>query len=934
MKRHKSLIILLMMLLTFGFASLFTKQYIYAESENSQFLNANKNYVLANVNEAIFLSDLIYSEEGISTSFEEMTITVGDGLTLQNNQLKADSVGFFMFTAKHKTTTRTFYFVTKEASEGEYLLFEEDFSGLTKLPDDYTVVSGSAKIVDESLLLDGRVSSPTLVLLPDYLTGFKNYVIEVDFKLNDVLNTSRWGSVMFRYSPENYFQMAIRKDASLYNGVEFAKRTNGTWTVTHTKNYSESLKDNEWYSLKIEVNENVVKEYINDELLITADNATDYSYGHLGFQVDNAKAYYKNIKVTLPLEYIDNKEEKFYMLPQVYDPQTGIINPATVVQNVYTKADILNALNEVRPATLIVDIDEDLNILDQNEEIIYSIDEFIKVTMGKVIPAFRVNTRPIAVDLAIHLKEEKVKDFFLVTSDGRTIIAARAENYYTRGVLEFSFDKEELTDEDLNNIRNQTNFFGANVALISQQHAKYHDVKYLQQRLVTVWANAEADRISIYEVVTSGVHGIVTDDYEKVFEVYEEFPENSVVRRPFTIGHRGVPSLMPENSIRGNLEAISLGTDMVELDLHLTSDGELVVYHDFETGRLFDQNLKIASSTLAQLKALNYDPDEAIFKKDKDLHEDFKIPTFFEYMDALKDEDVVFFIEIKAWTYGIAKKMKDVLIETNTLDKSVVITFLDFQITESKTYARELSVGFLDYNGLITFDVDASVNNVLDHVMPLRTTFNPSWPNLNTPAINALNHRGITVWPWTINNKELDKYYLMGVGGNTTDTVQYMANAWVGFELESNTYKYEIENPKTVRLSSIQSKPNGEIFPMVPEYTILDDGNTGIILDKGKIISAESPGIVKILAYMPTKLTDGTDIILYEDIITIEVITKEEPLPTEPQPTGPEPTTPTERTPEEKRKLALTITGISFGSSGILTGGIFFILRRSRRLLG
>ncbi len=46
------------------------------------------------------------------------------------------------------------------------------------------------------------------------------------------------------------------------------------------------------------------------------------------------------------------------------------------------------------------------------------------------------------------------------------------------------------------------------------------------------------------------------------------------------IGHRGTAGLLPENTLAGFKKAMEMGVDTIELDIHLTSDNEAVVYHD------------------------------------------------------------------------------------------------------------------------------------------------------------------------------------------------------------------------------------------------------------------------------------------------------------------------------------------------------------------
>ncbi len=52
------------------------------------------------------------------------------------------------------------------------------------------------------------------------------------------------------------------------------------------------------------------------------------------------------------------------------------------------------------------------------------------------------------------------------------------------------------------------------------------------------------------------------------------------VDRPEIIAHRGTPRTHPENSLPGFRSALDLGADAIELDVHLTADGVVVVHHD------------------------------------------------------------------------------------------------------------------------------------------------------------------------------------------------------------------------------------------------------------------------------------------------------------------------------------------------------------------
>lgn len=71
------------------------------------------------------------------------------------------------------------------------------------------------------------------------------------------------------------------------------------------------------------------------------------------------------------------------------------------------------------------------------------------------------------------------------------------------------------------------------------------------------------------------------------------------------IGHRGNRAHAPENTLPSLLEAVALGVDAVEFDLHVSRDGALVVMHDPTLDRTTNGTGTIASRTLAELRALD-----------------------------------------------------------------------------------------------------------------------------------------------------------------------------------------------------------------------------------------------------------------------------------------------------------------------------------------
>lgn len=75
--------------------------------------------------------------------------------------------------------------------------------------------------------------------------------------------------------------------------------------------------------------------------------------------------------------------------------------------------------------------------------------------------------------------------------------------------------------------------------------------------------------------------------------------------RVIVLGHRGYPVKEIENTLSSYQRALSVGADGVELDVHITKDGKIVVMHDFNTKRVFGVDKTIEESTLAEIKEIS-----------------------------------------------------------------------------------------------------------------------------------------------------------------------------------------------------------------------------------------------------------------------------------------------------------------------------------------
>jgi glycerophosphoryl diester phosphodiesterase len=92
----------------------------------------------------------------------------------------------------------------------------------------------------------------------------------------------------------------------------------------------------------------------------------------------------------------------------------------------------------------------------------------------------------------------------------------------------------------------------------------------------------------------------------------EELLTQSRRPAPELISHRGSHASLPENSIPAFLQAIELGAEAIELDVHATKDGEVVVHHDPTVEARGSPAAEIVQLTFAELKRYPLAPDVSI----------------------------------------------------------------------------------------------------------------------------------------------------------------------------------------------------------------------------------------------------------------------------------------------------------------------------------
>lgn len=154
------------------------------------------------------------------------------------------------------------------------------------------------------------------------------------------------------------------------------------------------------------------------------------------------------------------------------------------------------------------------------------------------------------------------------------------------------------------------------------------------------------------------------------------------------IGHRGAPGRAPENTLASFQAALDIGVDGIELDVHLTRDGHLVVIHDADLKRTTDGRGYVHDHTLAELKTLDAGSwHSAAFAGER-------IPTFEEVLD-LVGKRVPLQVEIKGATDGVTEATLAALDRRGLLDTVMMTSFQLDRLPRVRALAPSVQIGAL-----------------------------------------------------------------------------------------------------------------------------------------------------------------------------------------------------------------------------------------------
>ncbi|GAB4527761.1 MAG: glycerophosphodiester phosphodiesterase family protein [Anaerolineae bacterium] len=238
------------------------------------------------------------------------------------------------------------------------------------------------------------------------------------------------------------------------------------------------------------------------------------------------------------------------------------------------------------------------------------------------------------------------------------------------------------------------------------------------------------------------------------------------------VAHRGASAYEPENTLRAFERAIEMGATMLELDLHLSRDGHLIVIHDADLSRTTNGKGQVTDMSLEEIK-----------RYDAGLGE--QVPTLPEVIELARGRARLY-IELKG--QQTPEPLVHVLRASHFTDQVIVGSFYPWLPQKVKWLAPEIRTSLLVGEWGRDEMVEWALAVGADYVHPCWERLDPQPHRLLTPTLLERirsHHLGIVIWheerPEELS--ELVKHDVDAICTNTPDILAEILKRKEGYGL-------------------------------------------------------------------------------------------------------------------------------------------------------
>ncbi|RZJ71579.1 glycerophosphodiester phosphodiesterase family protein [Flavobacterium sp.] len=217
------------------------------------------------------------------------------------------------------------------------------------------------------------------------------------------------------------------------------------------------------------------------------------------------------------------------------------------------------------------------------------------------------------------------------------------------------------------------------------------------------------------------------------------------------IAHRGAKGYVSENTIAAFQKALEMGADGIELDVFLSSDNEIIVFHDEHLDRLTGVSGKIEDLTLDEIRKLKVDLQH-------------QIPTLAEVFDFV-DKRCLINVEIKAEaaTFPVCDLIENYVSDKNWNYEHFLVSSFDWKaLQEIRNRNPKIPLGVLTET-----DLDLAIGFAKS---VKAETFHPYFHLVDEASIAKIKAENLKLYVWTVNEPEdIKRIENLNIDGIITD---------------------------------------------------------------------------------------------------------------------------------------------------------------------
>lgn len=185
-----------------------------------------------------------------------------------------------------------------------------------------------------------------------------------------------------------------------------------------------------------------------------------------------------------------------------------------------------------------------------------------------------------------------------------------------------------------------------------------------------------------------------------------------------------------------------MNADGIELDVHLSKDGHIVIIHDEKVDRTTNGKGEVKDFTLDELKKL----DAGFWFSDE--YEGERIPTLEELLKLINNTNIYLNIEIKAGYRiypNIEEKVIDMIEKYKILDRVIISSFDHYSLVRVKEINLNIKTGML---------YEAALYEPWDYARSIKVeALHPNYITLTKEFIDKANINNLEINPYTVNDE-------------------------------------------------------------------------------------------------------------------------------------------------------------------------------------